>query len=116
MQRLDTGEQLAAQHRPEGLWIHGRAGARGDVLGSRIGLLRRDTALLDGERRAVAGRVDVLGARHPRVLVDGDEPVSVAGQPRDARPLYYGQRDHGAGSSGRSPGVRISPPSLPSWA
>ena len=45
------GQQQAAQHRPERARLDWRAGAGGDRLGDRVGLLGGDAALLDREAR-----------------------------------------------------------------
>ena len=51
-----AGQQQTAEHRPERSRLEVDTGRRGDRLGGCLRLLRRDAALLDGERRDVAGR------------------------------------------------------------
>ena len=51
--RLSSRQQEAAQHRPEGLGLDARAGRFGYRLSGRVGLLRRDSALLHREARDV---------------------------------------------------------------
>ena len=64
-----------------------------DVGRGGVGLLAGDPALLDRERRHVAGGVDVRHAGHARVAVDDEEPVGVGGQPGNARAFEARQGD-----------------------
>ena len=91
--RLAAGQQLGAQHRAEGLRGDVGAGPRRDGAGDRVRLLRRDAALLDRERRTVAGGEDVIGADDAAEVVDGQEPVGVGAQAADAGALEPRQRD-----------------------
>ena len=70
------------------------AGARGDRLGGRVGLLRGEPALLDRERDRVARRPHRVGAVDLAVTVAADEPaLRRSGAPRSARPDRARQRD-----------------------
>jgi hypothetical protein len=58
----------------------------GDVLGGRIGLLRRQATLLDREGRPVAGGIDTIQALDAGVVIDRDEAALVGGRPSIAGP------------------------------
>ena len=80
-----------------GVGVDVGAGGGREQLGDRVGLLAGQPALLDGERRAVAGGVDVGQAADAAVLVDRDEAAVVAGHATDGDALDGRQRDDALG-------------------
>ena len=90
--RLAPGQEEAAQNGAEGTWGQGEAGIGGDRLGSRLGLLGCDSALLHGKRRDVAGRIDVLHSRHAPVRVDRNESLERLRDAGDSRALQPRER------------------------
>ena len=79
-----------------------RAEPRADRVGDGVGLLGGEAAVLDREGGRVAGRVDVAGADHAQVLVDGQVPLVVVREPGDARADQLGQRDGEVGVDQRA--------------
>ena len=59
--------------------LDGRTETRRDVLGRGVGLLGAEAALLDRERRPVAGGIDVVHSADPGVIIDRDEAAVVGG-------------------------------------
>ena len=59
--------------------LDGRTETGSDVLGRGVGLLGAEAALLDRERRSIAGRIDVIHSTDPGVIVDRDEAALVGG-------------------------------------
>jgi hypothetical protein len=79
----------------ERLRLDRRAGQRRDRLGSAVGLLGGDAAVLDREIGGMAGGEHVLERADPAVRVDRNEPAArTAGHPGRRRPEQLGQRDH----------------------
>ena len=107
--RTATGQQPSAQDGPEGRGLDVCAGCGREQLGDRIGLLAGETALLDRERRAVAGGVDVGQAADATVLVDGDEAAVVAGDAADGDALDGRQRDDALGVEPLAAGQQLKP-------
>ena len=102
-----AGQQAPAQDRCKRLRIDLRAGACGEQLGDRVGLLAGEAALLDRVRRAVPGCVDVEQAAYAPVLVDGNEAALVTGDAADLRTLDGRQRHDAFGLERRFAGQQL---------
>ena len=70
----------------------------GDRVDDCVGLLGGEAALLDRERRRVAGGVDARGAGDPAVRVDGEEAAGVGGQADERGAFEHGHADHRVGA------------------
>ena len=92
--RLASRQQEPAQDRPESLGRYARPGRCSDRLGGRVGLLRRDSALLHREARDVACGEHVGNSVHAAMRVDRNEAVHRLRQPVDRRALESWKRDH----------------------
>ena len=92
-----TRQQEAAQHRPEWPRLDLDAGRGRDRLGGGFGLLGRKSALLDGERRDVPGRIDVRRADDASVRIDGNEALERLRDAADPLALQSRQRDDAIG-------------------
>jgi hypothetical protein len=104
VQRRAAREQESAQHGAERLGRDGRASQRGDRSRDGIGLLSRETSLLERERGDVARGKDILSVADPSELVDRDEAVLVVRESGKPWALEYGQSDHTVGEHFRSAG------------
>jgi hypothetical protein len=82
VERRRAGQQERAEHRPERLGAHVRAGLEGDRAGGCVRLLAGAAALLERTADHVADREDVLHIAHAADVVDLDEVIAIARQPR----------------------------------
>ena len=89
-ERVALSPQEPAQHRREGLRVDRHACAGGDRLGSRIGLLAGDPALLDFEVRRIAGAIHARCLGHAAVRVNRQEPSGVMRQALNSGPDELG--------------------------
>ena len=102
--RAHPRQQQAAQHRPERARLELGAGAGGDRLGGRVGLLGGDSALLEREAGRVARGPDVDLAVHLSEWVGREEArARRAESPSQARAFEPRQR-HGAVGADRAAG------------
>ena len=91
--REDAGEEQPPQDRREGCRCDLCAGVRGDSFRNGIGLLSRNSSLLDGEARDVPGREDVRKFVDVSEAVSPDEAGRLVGKPIDVGPFEPRKRD-----------------------
>ena len=91
--RPGAREEHSSEYGPEGPRLDRDARVGRDRLRRGLGLLCRDAALLDRERRDVAGRVYVRQAGDAPVQVDGDESFERLRDAADPRAFQSRQRD-----------------------
>ena len=115
-----AGQEHAAEHRPERLRRDVRTGVGGDRLGGRIGLLRRDPALLEGNVvMSPAAKTEPRPSTRPHMST-GTKPPAVCGTPSIRSPRRRGSataidlEDRPSGRT-RRPRSVISPAKTRVW-
>src|SRR6185437_10726024 len=101
----ETGEENSAEHRPERLRLHVRAGQAGDRSRGRVRLLGGEAALLDRKGDGVAAGPDAIGTGDAAVGVDLDEATTVRGETGQLGRDGSRQRDDAPGLQWPRPGL-----------